>query len=55
MIKVIFKDGTKKNYKIGCRDLCATEWDNLDYKASFAPIAKIINVNIDTIEAWRVL
>ena len=55
MIKVIFKDGTTQNYKIGCKRLGFISWYHMDYRPMFELIAKIINVNVETIEAWRVL
>lgn len=55
MIKVIFKDGTTKRYQVGCRDLFCGNWDEVDYRWAFEPIAKIINVNVSTIQDWRVV
>jgi hypothetical protein len=55
MIKVTFTNGTSKNYSIGCRQLGFMSWDHMDYQPMFAPIAKIIGVEVDTIEKWRVL
>jgi len=55
MIKVTFIDGTAKTYPVVCRQLGFLSWHHMDYRPMFEPIAKIINVNVDTIEAWRVL
>jgi len=54
MIKVIFKNGNTKNYSVGCKELYCTTWDSVDYKWAYDKIAKIINVNVDTIQDWRV-
>lgn len=55
MIKITFTDGTQKNYSVGCRELGFNSWDDMDYRPMFAPIAKIVGVKAETIEAWRVL
>jgi hypothetical protein len=55
MIKVTFKDGTRKNYSIGCKQLGYMSWHHMDYRPMFKHIAKIINVDVDTIDAWRVI
>lgn len=55
MIKVTFTDGTSKRYSLGCRQLFCTSWDGVDYRWAFKPIADIINVDVETIESWRVV
>lgn len=55
MIKVTFTDGRSKNYAIGCHQLLCGTWDGVDYRWAFKPIADIIKVPVETIEAWRVL
>lgn len=55
MIKVTFTDGTSQNYSVGCRQLGFLSWDHMDYRPMFEPIANIIKVNVNTIEAWRVI
>lgn len=55
MIKVTFTDGSSKRYPINCRQLGFASWDHMDYRPMFQPIAEIIEVNVNTIEAWRVL
>lgn len=55
MIKVTFKDNTSKQYPVGCKQLGYMQWDHMDYRPQFEPIAKIINVDVNTIEKWRVL
>lgn len=54
MIKVIFKDGTSKRYQVGCRDLLCGTWDGVDYRRAYEQIAKLINVDVNTIQDWRV-
>ena len=55
MIKVIFTNGTTRRYPVGCRDLFCSNWDDVDYRWAFEPIAKIIGVAVTTIQDWRVV
>jgi hypothetical protein len=55
MIKVTFTDGSSKNYRIGCKKLGALSWHHLDYRPCFERIATIINIDVNKIEAWRVI
>lgn len=55
MIKVIFIDETRKNYRVGCRQLGCTTWDDVDYLWAYGPIATIIGVDKSVIKDWNVL
>ena len=55
MIKVTFTDGTTQSYRIGCKRLGFMSWHHMDYKPMFEPIAKIIGVDVQKIQAWHVI
>lgn len=53
MIKITFSDGITKTYKVGCRDLLCTSWDNVDYEWAFAQLSSLLNIQDKIIESWR--
>lgn len=55
MIKVTFKDGTKRNYKVGCRDLLCGSWDGVGYFEAFRAIEKLIDAEPFSMYSWRVI
>lgn len=55
MIAVTFTDGSEQRYRIGCKRLGFRSWHHMDYRPMFKPIADIIKVDVQTIEAWRVI
>jgi hypothetical protein len=54
MIKVNFTNGTSKRYNVTCKDLLCSSWHGVDYKWAFNEIAKLIDVDANSIDSWRV-
>ena len=55
MIKITFSNGESKNYKVSCKDLKCTNWDNVDYQWAFSEIANLLDLRAIDIESWRVI